>query len=132
MGLRDFLTALLGRSRSASRLEVVGEGEGTHDPDQQVLSQLRAAGADLGKPTHALFYIYASTQEGANRIATAVADSQLQAEVRPSAVGGGWLCLAQGQLVPTLEVVKRYRSQFEALAAAEGGEYDGWEAAVAK
>jgi len=28
--------------------------------------------------------------------------------------------------------MRQFRARFEALAAAEGGEYDGWEAAVAK
>lgn len=57
----------------------------------------------------------------------------LRAEVRPSGSGDGtWLCLLQGTFVPTLATVRVYRRRFESLAATEGGEYDGWEAAVAK
>jgi hypothetical protein len=102
----------------------------TGDPDEDVIGQLRAAGADLSKPAHTLFYIYVVTEEGAKRVAGAVGDTGLQAEVRPAALGRGWLCLLQGQLVPSLDDMKKYRSRFKRLAIAEGGEYDGWEAAV--
>jgi hypothetical protein len=105
--------------------------EFTGDADLAILAKLSAAGADLSKPTHALFFIYAPTEEGARRIATAGADATLKADVRPSASGdGNWLCLFEGQLVPSEPTIENYRSKFEALAAAEGGEYDGWEAAV--
>jgi hypothetical protein len=101
------------------------------DPDLAILNQLSAAGADLSKPTHTLFYIYAPTEEAARRIAAAGADANLKADVRPSASGdGNWLCLLEGQLVPSEQAIQNYRSRFEALAVAEGGEYDGWEAAV--
>jgi len=102
----------------------------TGDPDEEVISHLRAAGADLSKSAHTLFYIYVATEGGAKRVAGAVGDTGLRAEVRPAALGGGWLCLLQGQLVPSLDALKKYRSRFERLAIAEGGEYDGWEAAV--
>ena len=130
MGLRQLIGKLFGSTRDMVQLEGVNGVDGSEDPDEQVRNQLRAAGANLEKATHTLFYIYAATEAGANRIAQAVTDSRLDAEVRPAAVGTGWLCLAQGELVPALDVLKSYRSKFEALAAAEGGEYDGWEAAV--
>jgi len=130
MGLTRLLRGLFGPSPLARRLEVVGPGG--EDPDGQVLRELQAAGANLQKPTHMLFYIYASTEAGANRIAQATTTLQLQAEVRPAALGSGWLCLVQGRMVPSLDMLKDYRIRFEALAAAEGGEYDGWEAAVTK
>ena len=110
----------------------LSESMTTADPDEELVSQLRAAGADLSKPAHTLFYIYVSTEDGAKRVAGAVSDKGLQAEVRPAAIGGGWLCLLQGQLVPSLDNLKKYRSRFERLAQAEGGEYDGWEASVVK
>lgn len=102
------------------------------DPDRLVLHQLRAAGANLEKPTHVRFYIYAPHEEGARRIAAACTDAVLTSDVSPAAHGAGWLCLLQGSMVPAHEILKDYRSRFEASARAEGGEYDGWEAAVTR
>jgi|1185.fasta_scaffold09178_1 hypothetical protein len=106
-------------------------GPTTDARDRAVLEQLRAAGANLARPAHTLFYLYASSEAGARRMAASGADAVLSAEVRPSASGdSAWLCLLQGVLVPSEQAIAAYRSRFEALAAAEGGEYDGWEAAV--
>lgn len=121
--LGERLWRLLGRR--VSPVEFAG------DPDLEILRRLSAAGADLRKPTHVLFYVYAPTEEGARRIAAAGADANLEADVRPSASGdGNWLCLFEGQLVPSEPTIQNYQGKFQALAAAEGGEYDGWEAAV--
>lgn len=122
MGFKGLIAALLGRT---------ADNDGK-DPDRQVLHQLRAAGANLEKPTHVRFYVYAPDEEGARRIAAACADAVLTPDVRPAAHGTGWLCLLQGSMVPAHEVLKDYRARFEASARAEGGEYDGWEAAVTK
>jgi len=103
------------------------------DRDEAVLNQLRAHGADLTKPTHVRFYIYLATEVCAKRIAERGVDHLLVADVRPSGSDDGtWLCRLQGNFVPTLTALKNYRRRFEAIAAAEGGEYDGWEAAVNK
>jgi hypothetical protein len=107
-------------------------GDSDH-PDDAVLNQLRANGSDLEKPTHVLFYVYAPTEAGAKRIAERGVDPMLVAEVQPSGVGDGmWLCLFQGTLVPAPAVLRQYHDRFESLAAAEHGEFDGWEAAVTK
>ena len=120
--LLRFVSRVLGQDRSTVSAD---------DPDEAVLNQLRANGADLSKPTHVLFYVYAPTEAGAKRIADRGADAVLAAEVHPSAAGDGtWLCLLQGTLVPAAGALRQYRDRFESLAAAEGGEYDGWEAAV--
>ena len=103
------------------------------DQDHVVLDQLRQNGADLSKPTELLFYVYAPTRDGAKRVAAGIRSDSLKSEVREAATGDGtWLCLVTGNLVPSLERVKSIGSQLTALAAAVGGEYDGWEAAVTK
>lgn len=132
--LLRFVSQLLGRSRTTpSKLVAVGTLNGSSDPDEAVLTELRANGADLTKPTHVLFYVYAPTESGAKRIADRGIDTIVSAEVRPSASADGtWLCLFQGNFVPTVTVLRQYRDRFESLAASEGGEYDGWEAAVTK
>jgi Regulator of ribonuclease activity B len=103
------------------------------DPDEAVLEQLLAHGADLKKATHVLFYVYSPTEAGALRIVRGAADAVLRSEVKPAATDDGkWLCILEGTLVPELELIRAYGVTLEALAAAEGGEYDGWEAAVVK
>ena len=132
--LSRFIAQLLRRpTRKPSDLVVTGSLEVGANPDEAVLTELRAHGADLTKPTHILFYIYAPTESGARAIADRGVDATLRAEVRPSGSGDGtWLCLLQGTFVPTLAALREYRRRFESLAASETGEYDGWEAAVTK
>jgi hypothetical protein len=123
LGFKNLIAELLRRANNPTG----------KDPDRLVLHQLRVAGANLEKPTHVRFYIYAPDEEGARRIAAAAcADAVLTSDVRPSADGAGWLCLLQGSMIPTYVILKDYRSRFEAYARIEGGEYDGWEAAVTK
>ena len=130
--LLRFLSDLLGHRENRPRdLVVRGHVSDANDPDEAVLNQLRVSGSDLKKPTHVLFYLYAPTEAGARRIADRGVDAALRADVRPSGIGDGtWLCLFQGTFVPGAVVLRQYRARFEALATAEGGEYDGWEAAV--
>ena len=127
--LLRFVSQVVGRGRTTA----LGSLKDSGDPDEAVLTALRANGADLGKPTHVLFYVYVPTESGAQRIADQGSDTVVSAEVRPSASGDGtWLCLFQGHFVPTATVLRQYRHRFDSLAAEEGGEYDGWEAAVTK
>jgi hypothetical protein len=127
-----FVAGLLGftKRRDLKPIASIADGD---DPDVAVLKQLRRHGSDLNKPTHVRFYLYVPTKSGASRIAERWVDGALVAEVCASASGdGSWLCLFQGNLVPTESALRHYRAVFEALAAGEGGEYDGWEAAITK
>lgn len=130
--LLRFVLRLLGGSNSRPRdLVPTGHLHTGDDPDEAVLNRLRANGSDLNKPTHVLFYLYAPTETGAKRLAERGVDAALRAEGRPSGAGDGtWVCLLQGTFVAAAAVLRQYSARFEALAEAEGGEYDGWEAAV--
>jgi hypothetical protein len=104
---------------------------GTRDADQQVLDALRMNGADLSKPTETLFYLYLPTEVEADTVAAALRNDGFEAEVSPPADGYTmWLCRATIEMVPELGAIHQLRDRFTALAAAHGGEYDGWEAAV--
>ena len=128
--LLPFISRLLGDGNTPPDDHVPADPSGD-DPDAGVLHQLRQSGSDLTEPTHVLFYLYTPTEAAARRIAARGADGVLTADVRPAASDDGtWLCLIEGMLVPSLTVIRQYREKFEALAADEGGEYDGWEAAV--
>ena len=45
-------------------------------------------------------------------------------------MSSGWLCLVSSTVVPTEEAIRAASTRLRAVAAAHGGEYDGWEAAV--
>ena len=100
------------------------------DPDQAALQALRKAGSDLTKPHPFDFYVYHSDQPGAAQICDQLAVEGFQTTVREGAVAGEWLCLANQQLVPTLENLSDMQSHLSNLAGKYGGEYDGWETVI--
>lgn len=100
--------------------------------DAAVIDQLRAAGSDLAKP-HALeFYVYVPTEDSAKRVAAKLKGEGFQVDVRPAAMGPGWLALASRTLVPTSAALAAIRRLLTKVASKEGGEYDGWEAQVTR
>lgn len=100
------------------------------DPDAALLAQLRKEGTDLSQPTELRFFLYLPDQQAAQRVAGQIHEPGLRADVRPAATGNTWLCLVTGTIAPTPDTVHRLRQHFEALALAERGEYDGWEAGL--
>lgn len=103
----------------------------SNDPDVQVLEQLVAAGADLSKSTHVVFFTWVGSEAGARSLADAMRASGLRAEILPPAADEDpWLCQFDGTFVPTLETIRAYADALESLCTAVGGEYDGWEAQV--
>lgn len=102
------------------------------DPDAALLAQLRKAGADLTRPTELRFFLSLPDQAAADRVARQIHEPGLRPEVRPADTGNTWLCLVTGTLTPTHQTMHRLRQQFEALALAERGEYDRWEAGLTR
>jgi len=101
--------------------------------DAQVIAQLKKAGSNLKKPHAIDFYLYFPTREAAERVATKV--RALRCEIKrvdPAASGASWLVLAAKSIVPAEAELVSLRNQFEALAKAENGEYDGWETQVVR
>jgi len=103
---------------------------GSLEGDRETLRALRDAGADLRRPTEVNFYLYFPTRESAEAAARQSETSQLAAEVQPGAGGKGWLCLLTGDLIPTENNIREASVRLQGVAAANGGEYDGWEARV--
>lgn len=73
---------------------------------------------------------------GPDHPSMAAAEATLQAQgytldSRPAATGGTWLVLAEREEVVDPATVASARKLFEELASKiQGGDYDGWEAAI--
>src|SRR3954470_4645027 len=129
------IVALIARSRRAgqpNRLEAGKGAIGSLEGDQQVLAQLRNAGADLTKPTEVNFYLYFKERHAADSAAAHASEGPLVATVRRAGDDSAWLCFVSGQMIPAEAAIHAHSVRLLALAQAHGGEYDGWEAAVVK
>ena len=98
--------------------------------DQATLDQLRDAGSDLSKPHPFDFYLYHPEQSGAEQLCATLSADGFQVDVRESALGGEWLCLASLTMFPTIENLAELDARFSRLIDQYGGEYDGWETMV--
>jgi hypothetical protein len=126
---------LLAWSRRGGQINMIEAGKGTIgslEGDQQVLEQMRKAGADLTKPTDVIFYLYFKDRQAADSAAAHAGEGPLVATVQRAADDSAWLCLVRGEMVPTEAAIHAHAVRLLALAQAHGGEYDGWEAAVVK
>ena len=96
--------------------------------EKEVLQQLRANGSDLTKPHGFEFYLYVPTKLYADKAAEKLRASGFSgAELTPAASGSGWLCLARKTIIPEKADLADHARFLEQVAAALGGEFDGWE-----
>jgi regulator of ribonuclease activity B len=75
-------------------------------------------------------YLYFKAQQAAVPVVAALREQGFDVEDRESADGKNWLVLAHHDTVVTPSVLESLRVRMKALAEPQGGEYDGWEAAV--
>ena len=54
------------------------------------------------------------------------------ASVSPAAAGDSWLCQVTANMVPSEDAIRDATARLAAVATTLGGEFDGWEAAVAQ
>lgn len=124
------VAAVWWRRRSISMAH--GSSPGHQGPDEETLAALRAAGADLSKPTEVNFYLYLPTEGHAQSAADVARREGYAAVVRPPTEGyTTWLCRLTRIMPPHAAEIARATARLEELATSLGGEYDGWEAAVA-
>ena len=98
---------------------------------REVLDQLKKCGSAVSEPHEFDFYLYLPTQLAAKQAAQKVRESEFAAKVSaPARKGDGWLCLASVTIVPKTAPLSEIGDFFDQLAAALGGEFDGWEASV--
>lgn len=103
------------------------------DGDALVIKQLRAARSKLGVPVPVDFYLYLPTQHAAETVAAAMRNDGYVVDVRaPEPSIPSWACVATKTMVITPSTMRHVRVRLTALAKQSGGEYDGWEAPVAR
>jgi len=96
------------------------------DLDQAVLDQLRKAGSDLSKPHNIEFFLYFPAEAAASKACTQIQNMGFRVTVERAAKGPDWLCFATMTMVPDVKVLQKTRRDFNSIAAANGGHYDGW------
>jgi Regulator of ribonuclease activity B len=99
--------------------------------DRVILGQLRGKGANLALARHVLHFLYFADEPSATAAAEDVEDIGFDATVvAPTDDGAQWLVRAEATRVVDETTVNTHRAQFERIAAAHDGDYDGWEAAA--
>jgi len=94
--------------------------------DQQVLDQLKKAGADLSKPHSIDFFLYFPTEDSANEAAKDVKIEVDDVNVELCADKKNWLCFATRRMVPNHDKLVGLRRRFNETANRGDGVYDGW------
>jgi len=97
---------------------------------EEVLATLRKNNSDITKPHDFKFYLYVPREDYARKVLTKVQQSGFAARLSRS--GNHWLCVAEKALIPASADLADKSRFFEEIAAAVGGEFDGWEAEVVK
>jgi Regulator of ribonuclease activity B len=114
--------------------EPVSGGTGEQS-DKRVLKQLRRLGANLARPREVIHFLYFPTQVAAEQASHHLRGEGYMIDVRPAAnvadnPPNPWVMEARIVAVVDEASVIPMRAKFEEIAAAGGGEYDGWEAAA--
>lgn len=116
--------------RFLDRIRNQGAPRTPQEADSLALRQLAGRGADLAKPRHVIHYLYFAREAAARAAADAITEGSWRTTVEPpTATIDQWCVRADGERTLGPETVAAFRSWFEGIASAHGGEYDGWEAA---
>lgn len=99
---------------------------------EEVLQQLARVGSDISRPHEFDFYVYFPSHAAAQKAAEKARQSNFAVKVRRGASNDNWLCLATTTIVPETAALDAMADFFEQVAATFDGDFDGWEADVAK
>ena len=86
--------------------------------------------SDVSELHTILHYLYVSSSDDADAIASELQRNGYHTEQRLGADGVNWLVLARHEMIPTQESMASLRKFMEKLLSPCNGEYDGWEAKV--
>ena len=118
--------------RFLDRIRYGGAPKTPQEADSLALRQLAGRGADLTKPRHIIHFVLFAEEEDARAAAEAIAEAIVDDDRRAAerddrrVVRAGRRRIAPSARRPCAA----FRSWFDGVAAAHGGEYDGWEAAA--
>jgi hypothetical protein len=96
----------------------------------EIRRQLHRHGSNLQLPHDLDFYFYLPTHGAAQNAARDLRARGFSVAVSRSASGAQWLCLANRRIVPDRRRLDEWGPWFQRVAAAHGGEYDGWEGSI--
>jgi len=100
-------------------------------PDQDVLDGLRDAGSDLSKPHDIDFTFYFPDASSAQSFMVKVArHPPYKVRMLDDDEDDEWLVEVTKTFVPSLAEIEKRSNELRELAKADGGEFDGWGAAV--
>jgi hypothetical protein len=101
------------------------------DADRLALRQLEGRGADLSLPRHVIHFLLFEQESDAHGAAGAIDGGSWTTRVDPpTQTLAEWSLRIDGHRIVGTDTVAAFRAQFEQIAEAHGGEYDGWEAAA--
>lgn len=115
-----------------STITSIGQFSSDDDADRQTISQLKAQGSDVTKPTDVIFYLYFHTQAEAEALRPEIAKMGFTVDVHSVDNPSAWAVVANKTMTPSEAGIIDMSHQFTALATAHSGIYDGWEAALVK
>ncbi len=109
-----------------------------HDGDDVLLSMLRQLEIDLTKPREVNFYFVFSDLQGAESGAELLKSFQFEPEVykvplpwwKKFFAKPQWCITFSKQMVVSESHIKRLTTEFQKIAEASDGSYDGWEVNV--
>ena len=104
----------------------------TSQPDQLVLEHLRKAGSDLTQPHRPEFFLYLPNEPAARAVAQRFQQEGFGSDVSLAPERTDWACVLTKPMVLTLSELTQLRKEFNEVAGAYGGEYDGWGTEVVK
>jgi len=97
--------------------------------DLDRLEELREQGSRLKLPHPVRAHLVFDSETSARRAGDVLSKEGFSCTVR-SAPDGSWVLTAIVQVVPTPGALTKLREQFEAVTAAYGGSYRGWDAPI--
>ena len=101
------------------------------DADRLALRQLEARRADLSLPRHIIHFLLFEHESDARAAAEAIEGGSWTTRIDPpTQTLDQWSVRIDGHRVVGPDTVTAFRAQFEQIATAHNGEYDGWEAAA--
>ncbi len=97
------------------------------NPDKKVLDLLNSMGSNTSKVRPVYFYFYFPNEKVAKTFALRLQGMNFNVKVRRSGMGKDWLCLADREMAPDLDLLEGLRKLLTSLAENLHGNYDGWE-----